>query len=278
MQNFFDYRLLEFGENGSITVGSILLIVLYYVIFFIIFRWIKKFMRMSVKSGRLQQGQYFSITQISKYLLGTLFIIITLVTLKVDIMYFVALTPVLVGLGLGLQQVFNDLMCGLILLVEPSIRVNDIVEVDGIVARVKEIGLRTSKVEGRDGIIVIIPNHKLVSENLINWSSNNHITRFSVEVGVTYDSDVELVKKILVETAWKHERIKTNPAPFVRFTNFGESSLNFELLFWSNYLFPIKDVQSDLRFMIYDEFKKQGIKIPFPQHDVHIVSDINHKA
>ena len=273
MKEILDYTLFHITDEVSVTVGSILSILLYYLVLYVLYRWIKRLGKISVNSGRLQQGQFYAITQISKYLLSTLFIVLTLAALKVDFKYFLALTPLFIGLGLGLQQVFNDLFSGFILLIEPSIRINDIVEVDGIVARVKELGLRTSKVESREGIVLIIPNHKLVSEKLINWSSNHHVTRFSVKVGVAYGSNVELVKKILIETAWKHQRIKTNPAPFVRFTDFGDSSLDFELLFWSNYLFPIEDVKSDIRFMIDEEFRKHKVQIPFPQRDLHIKTD-----
>ncbi len=273
MKEILDYTLFHITDEVSVTVGSILSILLYYLVLYVLYRWIKRIGKISVNSGRLQQGQFYAITQISKYLLSTLFIVLTLAALKVDFKYFLALTPLFIGLGLGLQQVFNDLFSGFILLIEPSIRINDIVEVDGIVARVKELGLRTSKVESREGIVLIIPNHKLVSEKLINWSSNHHVTRFSVKVGVAYGSNVELVKKILIETAWKHQRIKTNPAPFVRFTDFGDSSLDFELLFWSNYLFPIEDVKSDIRFMIDEEFRKHKVQIPFPQRDLHIKTD-----
>ena len=273
MKEILDYTLFHITDEVSVTVGSILSILLYYLVLYILYRWIKRLGKISVNSGRLQQGQFYAITQISKYLLSTLFIVLTLAALKVDFKYFLALTPLFIGLGLGLQQVFNDLFSGFILLIEPSIRINDIVEVDGIVARVKELGLRTSKVESREGIVLIIPNHNLVSDKLINWSSNHHVTRFSVKVGVAYGSNVELVKKILIETAWKHQRIKTNPAPSVRFTDFGDSSLDFELLFWSNYLFPIEDVKSDIRFMIDEEFRKHSIQIPFPQRDLHIKTD-----
>lgn len=275
MSEFLDYPLFHITDKVSVTVSSILSIILYFFVLFLIFRWIKRIGKVSVQNGRLQAGQFYAITQISKYVLSALFIVLTLIALKVNFKYFLALTPIFIGLGLGLQQVFNDLFSGFILLIEPSIRINDIVEVDGIVARVKELGLRTSKVESREGIVLIIPNHKLVSEKLINWSSNHHVTRFSVKVGVAYGSDVELVKKILIETAWKHQRIKTNPAPFVRFTNFGDSSLDFELLFWSNYLFPIEDVKSDIRFMIDAEFRKHKIQIPFPQRDLHIKTDLS---
>jgi small-conductance mechanosensitive channel len=269
MKELLDYTLLNLS-SGELKVQSILMILLYYLVIYIFYRWVKRLAKLSVKNGRLQQSQGFAITQISKYILIIVFIVLSLGAMNISLKYLLALTPLLIGVGLGLQQVFNDLVSGIILLIEPSIGINDIVEVDGIVARVKEIGLRTSKIESRDGIMMIIPNHKLVSENLINWSSNQNVTRFIVKVGVAYGSDVELVKKILIECAWKHNRIKTNPAPFVRFKDFGESSLDFELLFWSNYLFPIEDVKSDLRFMIDAEFRKNGVKIPFPQRDLYI--------
>ncbi|MBR9861267.1 mechanosensitive ion channel [bacterium] len=274
MKELLNKTIFEFSDNVEIKVKSILLILLYYFVIYFFYRWLKRFVKLSVKTGRLQQSQSFAITQISKYILAVVFIALTMITLNVHPGILLALSPLLIGLGLGIQQVFNDIFSGIILLIEPSIGINDIVEVDGIVARVKEIGLRTSKIESRDGIMMIIPNHKLVSENLINWSSNQNVTRFIVKVGVAYGSDVELVKKILIECAWKHNRIKTNPAPFVRFKDFGDSSLDFELLFWSNYLFPIEDVKSDLRFMIDEEFRKHKVVIPFPQRDLHFKTDL----
>ena len=274
MKELLDKTLFEFSDDVEIKVKSILLIIIYYVAIYVLYRWLKRFVKLSLKTGRLQKSQGFAITQLSKYILGVVFLALTMVTLNVNPAILFGLAPLLIGLGLGIQQVFNDVFSGIILLIEPSIGINDIVEVDGIVARVKEIGLRTSKIESRDGIMMIIPNHKLVSENLINWSSNQNVTRFIVKVGVAYGSDVELVKKLLIECAWKHNRIKTNPAPFVRFKDFGESSLDFELLFWSNYLFPIEDVKSDLRFMIDAEFRKNNIVIPFPQRDIHVMPDL----
>ena len=273
MQEFLNRTLLDFGEHGVLQVNTLLMIILYYVGLFLLYRWIKRLAKLSVKSGRIQAGQAYAITQLSKYILASVFVVLVMVSMKVNTDVLLILAPLLVGFGLGIQQVFNDLVSGVILLLEPSVRINDIVEVDGIVARVRELGLRTSKVETRDGIMMIIPNHKLVSEKLINWSSNHHVTRFIVSLQVAYGTDVELVKKILIECAWKHNRIKTNPAPFVRFKNFGESGLDFELIFWSNYLFPIEDVKSDLRFMIDSEFRKNKVVIPFPQRDLHIKTE-----
>ena len=119
---------------------------------------------------------------------------------------------------------------------------------------------------------MIIPNHKLVSEKLINWSSNDPVTRFNIKVGVAYGSDVALVKRLLIEAAWKHNKVITNPEPIVFFRDFGDSSLNFELVFWSSHLFLIEIVKSDLRYMIDAAFREHDVTIPFPQRDLHLKS------
>jgi small-conductance mechanosensitive channel len=272
MKKFLGFEIASFGENAKITVSSILYIMAAALAIWLIYKWIKKLTRAAVKAGKLDTGREFAIVRITKYILVLLFLILTLISFHVDWKVFAFLAPLLIGVGLGLQQVANDLVSGIILLVEPSIRVNDVVEVDGTVAKVKEIGLRTSTVESRDGVAMIIPNHLLVSEKLINWSASDAVNRFKISVGVAYGSDVEAVKKILSECAWKHNKVITNPAPMVVFTAFGESSLNFDLVFWSSYPFIIEIIKSDLRFAIDEEFRKNNITIPFPQRDVHMIS------
>jgi len=135
---------------------------------------------------------------------------------------------------------------------------------------VKNIGFRTTKIENRDNIIMIIPNSRFIGENVINWSHIEQKTRFSVDVGVAYGSDVELVKKVLLECAYKHQEVTDYPKPFVRFLDFGNSSLDFQLYFWTDNAFRVENIKSDLRFAINNIFKKNGITIPFPQRDVHI--------
>ena len=270
MKDIFNTELLRLGDNAVVYVYSLIYILFAAMVTWFAYRWTKKLTRTAVRSGRLDTGREFAITRITKYILILLFALVTLSSLNVNWKLFAVLAPLLIGIGLGLQQVANDLVSGFILLVEPTIRVNDIVEVDNIVAKVVEIGLRTSRVETRDGIAMIIPNHKLVSEKLINWSTSDNVTRFKINVGVAYGSDVELVKKILIECAWKHTKVITNPAPEVFFKLFGDSSLNFELAFWSSDLYRIEIVKSDLRFMINQAFKDNNVTIPFPQRDLHI--------
>lgn len=272
MKDFLNYEIFRFGEDAVLKVNGVLYIVISFIIIWFTYRWVKRITNLAVRNGRIDPGRAYAVTRILRYLSIILFILIVLISLHVNWKIFAVLTPLLIGIGLGLQQVANDLVSGIILLIEPTIRVNDIVEVDSIVARVEEIGLRTSKVESRDGVTMIIPNHKLVSENLINWSNTDIVTRFKIKIGVAYGSDVELVRKLLLEVAWKHNKVVTNPAPIVFFKSFGDSSLDFELAFWSTHLFPIEQVQSELRFMIDKSFRENNVKIPFPQQDVHIIS------
>lgn len=270
IKDILSYKLIEL-EHLNVTVLSILMILLSIFIAWAIMRTIKRLLNNKRTSAKLDIGQRNTIYQLIKYLVYIITIAIILESLGVKITLLVAgSAALLVGLGLGIQQLFNDIVSGLILLFERSLTVDEIIEVDGMVAKVKEIGLRTSSLETRDNIIIIVPNSKLVSNSLINWSHNKKYTRFRVGVGVAYGSDVQLVKSILYECAINHPDITSEMNPIVRFTDFADSSLNFEVLFWTNNMFMIENVKSDLRFAIDKAFHEKGIQIPFPQQDVYI--------
>jgi small-conductance mechanosensitive channel len=128
-----------------------------------------------------------------------------------------------------------------------------------------------STIVTRDDIDMLIPNSMLISDKLINWSYNNELTRSSLAVSVAYGSDTDLVKRILLNEANKHpDIVKEEKQPFVRFADFGNSSLDFQLFFWSENIFRIENTLSDLRFAIDSAFRKNNVTIPFPQRDVHI--------
>jgi small-conductance mechanosensitive channel len=178
-------------------------------------------------------------------------------------------TALFVGLGLGLQDTFKDLVAGVVILMERTLAADDIVEVSsGLVGRVKEVGLRTTLLETREDIVIVVPNQKMTSQNVINWTQNRRAVRFAIEVGVAYGSDVRLVEQLLIECAKKHNAVSKKPLPAVHFANFGNSSLDFKLLFYSSELFRIEKIKSDLRFMIDQAFRDNNITIPFPQQDV----------
>lgn len=275
ISEFLGQDIFSFGERTKIDVGDVVMAIAVVVATVLIIRWVKRLLMLATRKEKINVGQQYAIYQLAKY-----FIIVISIILVLEIFHVrptVLLTgsaALLVGIGLGLQQLANDIISGFILLIEPSIRVNDIVEVDEIVAKVKEIGIRTSQIETREGVFMIIPNHLLVGEKVTNWSTNKSITRFRISVGVAYGSDVKKVRQILMDCGARHNEVRKNPKPMVRFTEFGESSLNFDLLFWSRAMFNIEDIQSDLRFMINEEFAKNGVTIPFPQRDLHFKSGV----
>lgn len=226
-----------------------------------------------VKSKKIEHGKGQSLFQIIKYLIWVIAISLFLESLGFSVTFMIAsMSALLVGLGLGIQHFFNDIVSGIIILFDGSIKIGDVVEIQGdMVGKIDEISLRTSKLISRDDVVVIVPNSMFTSDNVINWSHNSFKTRFNVQVGVAYGSDVELVKKILIEAATEQKKIDSTPAPFVLFKNFGDSSLDFEILFYTNESFRVELIKSDLRFTINRKFIENKIAIPFPQRDIHII-------
>ena len=175
-----------------------------------------------------------------------------------------------VGLGLALQELFQDIIGGIFIIVDKSLSVGDIVEVDGKVGRVFEIKLRTTRCITRDDKVVIIPNHKFISETIYNYTQNHKTTRESVKVGVAYGSDVTLVTKILEESVMSQKGVLKSPKPFVLFEDFGDSALMFAINFYINDSFSDPRIKSAIRYKIDAKFRENNISIPFPQRDVHI--------
>ncbi|MFT7031218.1 MAG: small-conductance mechanosensitive channel [Marinoscillum sp.] len=176
----------------------------------------------------------------------------------------------LVGLGFGIQQIFNDVVSGILLLFEGTVSVGDIVEIEHIVGKVQRIALRTSIIQTRDHISIIVPNSKLVSDNVINWTHNRSQTRFNIKIGVAYGSDVPLVMRLLEEAATAQKAVAKNPKPNARFIDFGDSALMFEILFWSDKMFEIEFIKSAIRVEIDALFRTNNVIIPFPQRDLHL--------
>jgi len=224
-------------------------------------RWFKK----------LDKSTSFSLYQLIRYLTWTISIIMILDTIGISITVLIAgSAALLVGVGLGLQQTFNDFISGIILLVEGTTKIGDVLEIDGDVVMIQNIGLRTSKGLNRDDIVVIIPNSQITTNKVINWSHQSKKTRFRINVGVAYGSDVDKVIKILEESALEHPDITEKNLIEARLIDFGNSSLDFQVLFFSSNVFRIEKVKSDIRKIINRKFIENGIIIPFPQLDLHV--------
>ncbi|MGQ1909349.1 mechanosensitive ion channel family protein [Marinifilum sp. RC60d5] len=271
LNQFFNQPIIS-SKSINISIYHLLIIIALLFITILLLRIVKKIFARLVKEEKIDQGSGNSIYLIVKYITWVTFIAFCLDTIGIKLTLLIASSAaLLVGIGLGIQQIFHDIASGIILLFERNLKVNDIIELQNdIIGKVEEIGLRTSKILTRDNIIMIIPNSKLISDNVINWSHNDKITRFNVQIGVAYGSDTELVEKVLLNVAKQHPDISQIREPFVRFINFGDSSLDFKLFFWTNKSFMVEYIKSDLRFAINKEFANNNISIPFPQRDVHI--------
>ena len=274
LKEFLETSLIE-TKDFDITVYEILIILLILICTLFVIRVIRKVFRIREKRKEFDPGRSHAIQQILKYVLWIAAILISLETVGIKLTLLLAgSAALLVGLGLGLQQIFQDIMSGVAILFEGVLKVGDVVEIkDDIVGRVVEIGLRTSKIETRDHIIMVIPNSKFVTDIVINWSHMEKNTRFHVDVAVAYGSDVEKVTRVLLQCAADQQNISASPQPFVRFIDFGNSSLDFQLYFWSTETFRVEFIKSELRYKIDAAFRENGIHIPFPQRDVHIKSD-----
>jgi len=273
LQEFLGYKLIR-TEKFDITVYEIILILIILIVTIFLMRAIKRVIRNREKKKQFDPGRSHAILQIIRYVLWILAILLSLRVLKIQLTLLLAgSAALLVGLGLGLQQIFQDVMSGIAILIEGSLKVGDIVEIqDEIVGRVIEIGIRTSKIETRDNIIMVVPNSKFVTDIVINWSHIEKKTRFHIDVGVSYGSNVQLVTKVLLKCAGDHGKVSSSPKPFVRFKDFGNSSLDFQLFFWSTDTFQVENVKSEIRYEIDAAFRQNQITIPFPQRDVHIKS------
>ena len=271
-EHLLNFELITF-KHTTITIGNVLLLLIILVATSVGIKILKKIVHASAKKVKNRKG-VVALYNILKYTIWIIVLILSLEIIGFDITLLIASsTALFVGIGLGLQQIFNDFVSGFFLLFERSIEEGDIVEVDGNLGKVEKINLRTSLILTPDNIVMIVPNSKFISHNMVNWSHNEDKTRFRLAVGVAYGSDVQLVVKTLQTCLKTHPKILNTPESTILFKNFGDSSLDFECLFWTNEPYLGIFIKSDLRIAIDSAFRKHNISIPFPQRDVHIKQD-----
>lgn len=272
VKEFLEFKLLSVGEY-SIRTFDIFAAILILAVTRLILWAIKKALFRQQKAKKMDVGNTYAIYQIIKYVIWVIAIVLILETIGIDITVLLAgSAALLVGIGLGLQQTFNDVISGIILLSERSIRVDDILEIDNDIVKIQSIGLRTSTGLNRDEISIIIPNSLITTSKVINWSHQSRKARFRVDVGVAYGSDVDKVIRILEESTFEHPDVTDNSLIEARLINFGNSSLDFTVLFYSKNIFRINKVKSDIRRTINKKFNENGITIPYPQMDIHMKS------
>ncbi len=276
-EKFLDFTLVH-NKYLTLSFSHIIGIAIVFFLAKVILNFVKLYITRNLKSrADLDASAQFVYVQIAKYVIYIFAIIICLQILQVDLTaLLVGSTAVLVGLGLGLQDVFKDMFSGFVLLFEGNVRIGDIVEIyntgdnEQVVAKIIKINVRTTQIETRNGNVLIIPNNKLTQEYVENWSHGSSLSRFIIEVTVSYGTNTELVKDLLKTAALGHPKVNKDNEVFIRMKNFGDNGLEMELIFWAEQSWDANNFKSDIRFEIDRLFREYKITIPFPQRDVRI--------
>lgn len=262
-------RSLYSNEEIEITIKAVLVLITVLVVTQIVL----KFARIAVTRRLDAEGKdrFKTVFTFLKYFIFSIVIITSLDASGVQITALLAAsTALFVGIGLGMQKLFQDIISGIFILVDRTVTVNDVIEIDKKVGKITQVGLRTTKAITQDEKILVIPNHKFLTEILYNWTQNDVMTRESISIGVAYGTDVDLVKALLLGIAMQEPAILNEPKPTIFFEDFGDSALKFKLHFYIGDSFHLPAVQSRLRYKVYNTFNENNITIPFPQRDVHV--------
>lgn len=276
VKNFLDlgFHMGE-GENSiHLTIGLLLLLAISIVVAKLLLKWTR-----TLLTRKMEQEDKQKFSSVFKFINYAIYLVIVLLTLSaagINITLIITASAALfVGLGLALQELFKDILGGIFIILDKSLQVGDIVEVSGKVGKVSEIKLRTTRAITRDDKVVIIPNHKFISDIVYNYTQNHRKTMENVQIGVAYGSDVDLVKQLLEEAALEQKQVLRIPKPFVLFNDFADSALLFSIYFYINDSFAAPRIKSDIRYKINTKLKENDITIPFPQRDIHVFQHQN---
>ena len=273
IKSFLDlgFTLGSGNQEVRIAVWTLLLVILSFIGARLFLKWIRVLLTRNMQEpDKLKFISFFKFVQYITYIIVG-FAVLSASGINVT-PFLAASAALLVGLGLALQELFQDVIGGVFIFIDKSLLVGDIVEVDGKVARVLEVTLRTTRAITRDDKIVVIPNHKFISEIIINYTQNHKTTRESVKIGVAYGSDVKKVEALLLQSVSEQRGVLKTPKSFVLFDDFGESALQFSVLFFISDSFSVPKIKSEIRFRIDQLFREHNISIPFPQRDIHIIN------
>jgi len=271
LRELFKIELFKLGDT-PITLTTIVELILVIAIFFIISKFLRRFFQKKLLPRfNLADSVQFIILRLTHYALiifGVLFAI-NMVGIQLTSLA-VIFGLVGVGLAFGLQNVTSNFVSGVILLFERPINVGDYIQVGETIGIVKAINIRSTKIITFDNITLIVPNSKFIEGIVTNWSVGDPKVRIRIPIGVAYGSNTKLVTDLLLKIAESSPKVLPDPKPNVIFKDFGDSSLNFDLLVWISDPKERFATISYLNYMIDEAFRENKVTIPFPQRDIHI--------
>ena len=264
--------------GAIITLWTIVSAVVILLAFFFASRLLRAYMdyRIYPRLG-IDQGLGYVLNTLFNYLFLGIGFLVSLRIVGIDLRFLLVFAGAVgIGVGLGLQSLAANIISGFSIIFGGKIRKGDWIEVSGTLGEVTDIFLGSAKIRTRDNIEYLIPNADLVTSTIVNYSLSSAFIRIDLLVGASYDADPQAVEKILLEVASKEPLVSDYRAPAVRFVEYGDNSINFELLFWIDVRHTARrKVRSALYFAIFEELKAAGIEIPFPQRDLHIRSGLD---
>ncbi len=274
LKTTWNYELFHLGSSQFTTKTFLLLAFSLLLLFYLSSKFRNILVNKVFPRYNLDIGVSQSIATIVRYLLIIVGLIIIFQTSGINLSALGLLVGALgVGIGFGLQSITNNFISGIIILFERPIKVGDRIEMDNLSGNIVDISARATTIITNDNIVVIVPNSDFINSRVINWSHNNKEVRLSFPVGVSYKEDPERIRKLLLEVIGENQGVLIAPAPYILFQEFGESSLNFEVLVWtSEYIDRPKILRSELLYAIFRKFKENNVEIPFPQQDIHLKS------
>jgi small-conductance mechanosensitive channel len=268
------YKILQIG---TLTINVVFLIktAIFIAVLILLSRLLQKFIVGRLLSRiHIAEAQRFALGRFITYAFFLIGVFVGVQSLGVNLNSLVIFGGAVgVGVGLGLQNVVSNFVAGLILLIEQPIRIGDRIEIKETMGDVIRIAARSTWVRTNDNVLIVVPNSDFINSATINWTANDRTVRIHLPVGVSYDSDPEQVRSLLLQVAKGNKNVLAEPKADVIFTDYGDNSINFSLRVWTDTQTQIPAVlKSDLYFAAFEVFRQAGVELPFPQRDLHIRS------
>lgn len=266
IKDILDYKIniLDKIELKAISfIGIAFTISLVYILL--------KILKNSInKTNKFDTAKKYTIYTLTKYVIIIITCSIVLKILGFDLsVILIGSSALLVGVGLGLQNLFNDYISGIIILLDSTVKVGDVIEANKIICTIQQINLRTTQAITRDDKYIILPNSLLTKSEIVNWTHSKKESRFEISIGVSYNTDINKAMQLMFDAAIEHDQVNKVPVPIVRISNFLDSSVELTLLFWINDIFRAENYKSQIRLAVYNKFKGNKIEIPYPQIVIH---------
>lgn len=274
LNKLWNLVLLTFQDGTTLTVGLLISAIIVLLLGLIISSWAARLIARRLKKSKMSPDTIATLQKLIYIFLAIITVLTALSLVQVPVTAFTFLSgAVAIGIGFGAQNLINNFISGWILMSERPVRIGDFIEIDDSRGVVERIGNRSTQIRRVDGVHIMVPNSLLMERTLINWTLVDKDIRTSVSVGVAYGSPVRKVEQLIHQAIDEHQQILKEPPPVVVFSDFGDSALIFETLFWCRITGGERElrlVRSDVRFRIDELFRENDITIAFPQQDVHL--------